>query len=267
MKHHTKAFVRLKVEQQKILDFTVLTCHAMPSLSKTIAGINASIPQYGLAKPLYFNMEPTTRLSNLLTRYEDNLGKYIIFSSWSFFEFYFKDCMKELLTFYGGKERFIEGLKALNAQKISKNKSLFDKTKKLREDIKPGKNLKYSDALVKLQSEDYTFTNELFSTWGAIHFANIIAEGKFVSADIPDIMKNLFGFNMSDKVNTHGDLVNLDLEQTFMSMKTFRNQIGHGEIVNLPFSKVMAYNNFIRILSLKIDNYLIENFFILNFIK
>mgnify|MGYP006196111049 CR=1 FL=1 len=153
------------------------------------------------------------------------------------------------------------------AQKISENKTLFEKTKKLRENIKPGKKLKYSEAINQLQDEKYTFTNELFSTWGAIHFSNVIAEGKFVSADIPDILKNLFGFDMSEKLNVHGDLRDLDLEQTYMSMKTFRNQIGHGDLVSLSFSKVMAYNSFLRTLSLKIDNYLIDNFFILNFIK
>ncbi len=79
----------------------------MPNLSKTIKGIQYKIPKYGLATPLHFKKENLERLNSLLNHYDDNLGKYILFSSWSLFEFYFNDCMKELLDFYGGKEKFL----------------------------------------------------------------------------------------------------------------------------------------------------------------
>jgi len=264
MKNNTDAFVRLKEEQQRVLDYTLLTCHAMPNLSKTIKGIEKEVPKYGLATPLYFKTENKDRLKSLLNHFEENLSKYILFSSWSFFEFYFKDCMKELLDFYGGKDIFLKGVADLNSRKIETNKLLFDKTKKIREKPKKGKELKYKDALTDLGSENYFYTNELFSAWGAKNFVNEIASGNFASADIPVILKDLFGFDMTEKVNDYGHLREMDLEQTFHSMREFRNKIGHGEIVIIPFNKVMAYNKFLRQLAVNVDKYLIENYFVLN---
>lgn len=264
MKSNTEAFVRLKQEQQRVLDFTLLTCHAMPNLSKTIKGVEMGVPKYGLATPLYFKKEHPDRLKAQINHFEANLSKYILFSSWSFFEFYFKDCMKELLDFYGGKENFLKGIKDLNTDKINKNKLLFDKTKKIREKPKKGKELKYKNVLKELDSQEYSFVNELFSSWGVKHFVNDIASGNFVSADIPDILIDLFGFDISQKVNDYGYLKEMDLAQTFHSMREFRNKIGHGEIVNIPFNRVMAYNKFLRQFAVRVDKYLIENYFVIN---
>ena len=158
MKSSTDAFTRLKIEQQRILDFALLVCHAMPNLSKTIKGIECKIPDYGLANPFYFvEIEDIERLKSLLKHSENNLAKYILFSSWSFFEFYFKDAMNELLIFYGGKENFLNGIKALNSRKMLKNKKFVDKTMKLRETPKTGKKDKYEKALNELSnSSEYT---------------------------------------------------------------------------------------------------------------
>jgi len=264
MKRNTNAFVRLKIEQQRVLDFVLLTCHAMPNLSKTIKGIEEKVPKYSLAKPMHFKEESKERLKSLLNHYDDNLGKYILFSSWSYFEFYFNTCMKELLEFYGGKEVFIQGIIELNKEKRQQNKLLINDTKKLREKPKSGKKEKYIKALQALKSKQYTYTNELFSTWGAKHFANQIANGNFVSSDIPTILKDLFGFDLTQKLNDYAHLKEMDLEQTFHSMRDFRNKIGHGEIVTIPFKKVMAYNKFLRKLAVKVDSFLIENYFIIN---
>ncbi len=266
MKNSTDAFARLKIEQQRILDFALLTCHAMPNLSKTIKGVEHKVKDYGLAKPTYFEeIEDLDRLKSLLKHSDDNLAKYILFSSWSFFEFYFKDAMSELLNFYGGKENFIDGIKTLHDKKINQNKLFADKTMKLRETPKPGKKDKYKKALKELSSiNEYTFTSELFSFWGAKYFVDFVANKKFVSACIPVLMKEMFGMDLSDKINDYGDIREMDLAQTFNSMKDYRNKIGHGEIVTVPLNKVMAYNKFLRYFAVKIDSYLIEHYFIIN---
>ncbi len=97
----------------------------------------------------------------------------------------------------------MDKLLAQMQKKIQNNKMFFDKIKKLREKTKTGKDQKYRNVLNELKSQDYTFTNELFSTWGAKHFANEIAAGNFVSADIPTILKDLFGFDLTQKVNDY----------------------------------------------------------------
>ena len=266
MKKSTDAFVRLKIEQQRILDFALLTCHAMPNLSKTIKGVECKVKDYGLAKPTYFKeTEDLDRLKSLLKHSDDNLAKYILFSSWSFFEFYFKDVMSELLSFYGGKENFLEGIKSLHKKKIDQNKTFANKTKKLREHPKPGKQSKYKKVLNELnQYHEYSFTNEFFSLWGAKYFVDYVAAKKFVSADIPILMRDMFGMDLSDKINDYGDLKDMDLAQTYESMKDYRNKIGHGEEVTVPLNKVMAYNKFLRYFAVKIDSFLIENYFVIN---
>ncbi len=266
MKPSTDAFVRLKIEQQRILDFAILTCHSIPNLSKTIKGIELKVKDYGLAKPTYFEkIEELERLKGLIEHSYHNLAKYVLFSSWSFFEFYFKDAMSELLTFYGGEEIFLSGIQLLHSQKIEQNKTFIKETMKLREQPKAGKRDKYKNEIAKLSNiPQYTFTSELFSLWGAKYFVDIIAPGKFVSAEIPGLLLNMFGMDMSDKINDYGELKKMDLFQTFESMRTYRNRIGHGEVVDVPFNKAMAYNKFLRNVSVKIDNFLLQNYFVLN---
>ena len=91
MKSSTDAFTRLKIEQQRMLDFALLACHAMPNLSKTIKGVECNVKDYGLAKPTYFEeIEGLERLKSLLRHTDNNLAKYILFSSWSFLSFILK---------------------------------------------------------------------------------------------------------------------------------------------------------------------------------
>jgi hypothetical protein len=238
----------------------------MPNLSKTIKGVECKVKDYELAKPTYFEeIENLDRLKSLLKHSDDNLAKYILFSSWSFFEFYFKDAMSELLSFYGGKENFLEGIKLLHEKKINQNKAFANKTMKLREYPKPGKQDKYKKALNELSSiPEYSFTNEFFSLWGAKYFVDYVATKKFVSADIPVLMREMFGMDLSDKINDYGELRDMDLAQTYESMRDYRNKIGHGEVVIVPLKKVMAYNKFLRCFALKTDRFLIENYFIIN---
>lgn len=268
MKNHTDAFLTLKEQQQSSLDFAVLCCHAIPNLSKTIKGINHNIPHYGLAKPDYFiNPSGVERLNTLMSHYQTNLAKYILFSSYSFFEFYFKAVMKELLEFHSGKAALIESIKEDIILRVKKNANFDKDVKKLKEKPKKEKHAKYKKILDKLLTEPtYTPPSHFFAIYGAVNFADKIADGKFVSANIPDILKNLFFMDLSEKINTHGDLIGMDLEQTYESMRKFRNQIGHGEKVAVSLNKVMGYINFLRHFSVKLDKHLVDIFFVINHI-
>ena len=96
---NTQSFIRLRKEQQNVLNFIVLICHAVPNLRKTIKGVNAEIPKYGIAKPFYFNQESLDTLESYSRHYKINIAKYALISIFSFFESYFKSVVEELIEF------------------------------------------------------------------------------------------------------------------------------------------------------------------------
>lgn len=104
---HTKAFSRLKREQQKVLNYTILVCHAVPNLKKTIHGEEESVPYYEVAQPHYYKKSELKRLKKLAESYKLDTAKYTLISVFSFFEFYFKSVVEELIEFHGGKDNFI----------------------------------------------------------------------------------------------------------------------------------------------------------------
>ena len=72
----TEALKRLKREQQRILDFSILICHAIPNVKKTIKGFEQSIAHFSLPTPDYYNKEPEGRIKELSKHYKENLSKF-----------------------------------------------------------------------------------------------------------------------------------------------------------------------------------------------
>ncbi len=278
MKSNTEAFERLRKEEQEIMNFTYLICTAIPNLKKSMKGYKEKIKNYeSLAKPEHFieSRNHFSRLESLSKTYKRNLTKYVLISSYSFFESYFRSAIKELIEFHGGKEIFLKNtshrMKELiksYSLKVENNDSIADISKKLREPYKKKNTQRYKKALKELESKsNYRNPSELLSiTFGLKNFLELVNAEDFRSALIPDILEQNFLFDLSDKINTHEELKEMDLRQTFDSMRTLRNQISHGKFAydqDIGFPKVIEYVNFIRKFSLKIDIHLVTYFFIL----
>ena len=264
---HTEAFKRLKDEQQKILDFSVLICYAVPNLKKSIKGYKEKVTNYeSFVKPEYFiETVDIDRLESLSKNYKDNLSKYILLSAFSFFESYFRDVVEELVNFHGGKDNFINTLHIRHKQLLSnQNQTIIDNKRKLNEPLKKKNWLRYKKHIDILEQEaTYRHPSELLATYGLKYFIETVTGNSFKSVMIPDALEFAFGLELTEKINQHSDLIDKDLKETFDTIRNIRNSIGHGNAGNLGFEKVMDLIRFLRFFAVKIDDHLKKHFFIL----
>lgn len=264
MINNTKAFGKLKKEQQKILDFAVLICHSIPNLKKTIAGERNQIEHFGVPQPDYFKKELNNRILTLSSNYKSNLSKYLIISGYSFFEAYFRDVIKELIEFHGGIENYIHNSASNNRAKILTLDPIILKNKrKLQEPYKKKNKEKYNKFIKELEREtSFRMPSELFSTWGLKNLLEYCDSENFRSYKIPEIMELGFLMKLDEKINSHPDLKDKNLEETFQMLRNTRNNISHGGATNISFPKAMDFLRFLRRLSVKFDQHLIDNFFL-----
>lgn len=264
---HSNSFKNLKKEQQKILDFSVLICYSVPNLKKSIKGFKEKVKNYEkIAKPDYFK-ETTdiNRLESLSKNYKENLAKYTLISAFSFFEAYFRDVVKELVEFHGGKDNFIQTIH-LRHKKMMENQNIkiISNKRKLNEPLKKKNWQKYRKHILELEKEPtYRHPSELLATYGLKYFIETVNGSNFKSVMITDALEFAFGLDLTEKINQHTDLADKDLKETFETMREIRNSIGHGNAGCLGFEKVMDLIRFLRYFAVKIDEHLVNHFFIL----
>ena len=267
----TDSFKKLKVEQQKILDFTVLICYSIPNLKKSIKGYKSQVTNYEtFSKPDYFkDATPIPQLESIAKDYKENLSKYTLISAFSFFESYFRDVVEELINFHGGKENFIETVHLRHKTFLStQSPSIIENKKKLTEPLKKKNTEKYQKHIKLLDKEPmYRHPSELLAAFGLKYFIEIVTGTNFKSVMIPDILEYAFGLDLTEKINKHADLAEKNLKETFDTMRKIRNSIGHGDGNSIGFEKVMDLIRFLRFFAVKIDNHLINHFFVLERIK
>lgn len=264
---HTKAFFDLKAEQQKILDFSVLICYAIPNLKKSIKGLKENVPNYEtFTKPDYFGDDfDVNRISALAQDYKTNLGKYILISAFSFFETYIRSVVKELIDFHGGVDTFVNTLHDRHRLFLhNRDIAIAENKKKLQEPIKRKNHQRYQKHLSILDSTPkYRHPSELLATFGLKTFIETVTGSSFRSVMIPDLLCFGFCMDLSEKVNAHADLLEKDLRETYNIARDLRNNIGHGSSGDIGFEKVMDLIRFLRYFAVKTDKHLVDNFFVL----
>jgi hypothetical protein len=267
MINHTKAFLVLKTEQQKILDFTLLICYAIPNLKKSIKGFKEGVPNYEtFIKPDYYKEQfDINKVSAIAQDYKLNLAKYTLISAFSFFETYIRSVVKELIEFQGGQEIFIKTLHKRHRKFLnSADKTISENKKKLQEPIKKKNKQRYQKHISILDNMSmYRHPSELLATYGLKSFIETVTGNGFKSVMIPDILEIGFCIDLSEKINQHPDLVDKNLRETFCIMRKVRNNIGHGSSSDIGFEKVIDLIRFLRHLAVKTDQHLIDNFFVL----
>lgn len=263
---HTQSYKRAKQEQQKIWDFALLICHAVPALKKTIKGVEESVPRYSLPTPDYFGTTANKeRLKAIAKHYNYNIGKYIFLSVFSFFESYVRSVIQELVDFHGGQENFINHL-VISDKRLLQNQDamIVAHKKKLQVPFNEQKWQKYRKHSEILSCDpNFRFPCELFALYGLKRFMQDTLGDNFQSVMIPDILRSAFHMDLSEKMNMHQDLVHMDIEQTFDSARKIRNAIAHGDEPTIGLKKVVAYSDFFRKLTIRIDKHLITHYFII----
>lgn len=247
---HTNAYLRLREQIEEMFDFTVTVCYAVPSLKEQIRVVRKGIAT-NLPKPDYFdNNVPLEAVQKRAENYKLKLARYLLLSSFSFFEAYVKDGILEMVEFHGGTDQFINTAerRALSSVDIS-DENIHELKRKLQEPEKPVKHLKYKKFSRQLANTDYKFPSELLASYGVRFLINKVNNLK--SVDIPELLE-------------HGLHLEIDA-QRFHQIRDARNKIAHGKIkeISVSFQDAMEMNQDLRNFATKIDKHLIENFFIM----
>lgn len=264
----TKSLKILKNETQRILDFAVLICYSVPGLKKLIRGYNEKIEHFDkFHNPDYFKEEnhDLDRLESVSKHYKENLSKYLLLSAFSFFEAYFRNVFDELVEFHGGIENLIGNAKNRRGRFLSsQDNEILEHKRKLQEPLKKSKWMKYrKHQSVLEENSDFRFPSELISSFGLKTLIETVQGNSFKSVLIPELLEDALGLSLDDKINHHEELKDKDLKETFDIIRNLRNEIGHGNSGKIGFLKVMDLIRYLRFLAVKIDNHLVENFFIL----
>lgn len=253
---NTKSYSRLKTQAEELFNFAVVVCYAVPSLKAQVSVIKKGLAGPNLPRPDYFTGDktPPEGVQQRAENYKHTLARYIVISSFSFFEAYIEDAIRELIDFHGGDEQFINTAEQSAKKFLSAMPASIEKHKrKLQEPIKPQKKLKYAKHSQELIDAGYRFPSELLSSYGVRAIIQKLESLK--SADIPDLMMQGFHLNLDQKTIDR-----------FHEIRGARNDIAHGKIAkrkNLSLNDAMQMNSDLRDIAVKFDKHLVEHFFVI----
>lgn len=252
MYQNTKAFLKLREQTQAVLDFTVLISNSVPLLKMTMKNIDKGVEGAQLAKPDHFKGDQNPeQLKSYAAEYKKNLSKYVLLSNFSYFEVYAMDAVEEMLEFHGGAEKLIEDArnrcqKHVNPtdQNIVKNRS------KLQDSFKNKNKEKYQKFTRLLQDKNFKFPSELLSAYGVQKLSENLNNLK--SVGIPELLIDGLHFPM-----TEAEVIE------FHKIRDIRNKIAHGNRKTFDMPSAMKHNNFLRELSVRIDQHIVNNYFVI----
>ena len=153
----SNAYKKLKKQIQEAVELIVLTAHAVPALKGYIKAVEKGGAEK-IPDPDYFiKPDAHDRLLSLIPNYRKLLGKFILLSSFSFFEAYVIDVIIELLGFNNETKFLANTLDKKDVESI---------LKKLRENPKKGKLLKYEKLNKELVEAGYRFPSKYINEYG-----------------------------------------------------------------------------------------------------
>lgn len=249
---NSKSFSVLKQQIQSAIDFSVLCCHAVPSLNAYIKAVeNGAAPK--LPNADHFKGDPNfAQLKGYMPEYRKNLGKLMFLNSFSYFEAYFKSLICEVMQFHGGQDDFVQ--QSLMRQRehllYADTELAQSSANKLREYAKPSHKQKYFKHTEKLEHTDFRFPSELFATFGIMELGSNYRDLK--ASQIPHVAKWCFGV----------DLIEAEIEQ-FSTYRNLRNDVAHGKVMVVEFNQANSANSFLRGFALKIDRHVAKHFFVI----
>lgn len=249
---HTNAFKRLKDETQDIFDFAILTAYAVPFVKHKLkeaekeytgAAYNSELMAF---RPDGFRHNTTVgKIRDSATRYKAEIAKSIRLSSFSYFEAYVGNVIREAVAFHDPNGDLVslpvsQDLRALSPEDAKFRHQLRDIPKKM-------KLQKYEKRFKQLMPTGVRFPHHALIRAGIRRLQGYA--GSYRAADIPDLLFDALGFEISstDRQNLH-------------DIRNARNRIAHGRAE--PHDKILStairanYN--LRELALKIDDHVLS---------
>lgn len=245
----TRSYLKLRSQIEESFNFAYIVCQAIPCLK-----LQSSLVKKGhiqsLPSPDYFkNPNPSDQIDKQVKPYKNELSKFILLSSFSYFESYVIDALKELLEFHGGGKEMTARAERSARSIMAFQKGNFKSQKAILSKQDPAHRERRRNACNKLKDERFVFPTSLLSSLGVKVFIQKLENIK--SVDIPKLLTEGFHMNWSEQ-----DLA------TFHSIRTQRNKIAHGDSVSLAIKDVFEMNSDLRRIAQQIDLHLVDHFFI-----
>lgn len=250
---NSKSYLNLKNQIQNSIDFSVLCCHAIPSLNRNINQVQAEKMEK-LPDPHYFkSVSSNERLKELIPSYRKQLGKFLLISTFSYFESYIENLISEIALFHFNNIDIKKNQEKLVENSIN-NSEIKIKTKYLKENIKSSNLDKYRNITAELQATNFLFPSDYFKFIGINKFIKIARDNySFKASEIPDVLEDLFFLKLNQ--------VQIDM---FNKIRDKRNKIAHGNSIEIEFKEANKYNKFLRNLALQIDKHSVDNFLVID---
>lgn len=246
----SKAYKKLKGQIQDSIDFVLLCCHATPALKGYMKAVESgSTPK--IPDPDIFK-KPTNhqRLREIIPNYRKVLGRYLIMSSFSYFEAYISDVFVEIFEFHGGRQEFLQRAtskrdETFNAIDQAQERIIMQ----LRETPKKGKQAKYKRSCEELNRTGYRFPTDLLAAYGILRLQEQLQN--FRSVEVPGLVQSALGLTLSQT----------DIDG-FHRIRELRNSIAHGETTGVDLNEAIEANRSLRTLAVKIDKHIVKHFLV-----
>jgi hypothetical protein len=251
---HTRAYSRFLSQGKNLYDFCVLVSYAIPSLSKQLAGLVGGTK--GQIPPSRYIKNENVTAEELKRRIGSAgamIGKELVLSTFSYFEAYAVDVLKETLDFHDGAGRLqdLSASAVLGSDSMSEGDLLKSK-RKVQEYPKRGKSQSYLKHARILFGAGFTFPSGRLASYG----------WKKLSEEI----KSLKSVRILDVLQTAllCPITKTEVEK-FHRIRDKRNKIAHGQLNQFPVKTSLDYGKFLRDLAVKIDRHVVEHFLVIEF--
>lgn len=238
---NTVSYGKLKTQIQQIFDFAIAVDYGIAALKLQLnlyeKGIIANLP-----RPDFYTAETTsTKLREQTHGYKNQLSKYLYLSSFSFFESYLGNVIKEVV------ELQLNFLSKSEIHSRISNEKLVNLKRTLNCNTNPKHEDRYISKSNHLRAENYLIAKDLWFDTSIKLLLKRVSDLK--ANEIPSFLNEYFYISLEeDEIRFFGDYRGL------------RNNIAHGDDVTVGLKKVAEMNKFFKHLAKKIDKHLIAHF-------
>lgn len=250
MLRHTESYVAWRSRSQDMLDFAVMICTAAPQLKHALAERERD-PTTFLASNSGFRPSevPYSTERRALAHYKKVLGANVLLAVFSYFESYIFSVIDEIVEFHGGKEVMERTIRKQTYQRPP-TKSQKAQLTNLRTKYKPSRADRYRKATSNLDVNEVVWPSQRLMLYG---FSQVLAQkSRWKSYQIPELLEYLLTFDMAT-----GE------KDKFHTIRDDRNKISHGKGMSYDLKKAIQASNYFRDLALRIDEHIVEHFFII----
>ena len=249
MYSNTESLVRLRTAMREVFGFAVVVCSSVPCLKKSVK-LFSTDPASRIPRPEHFKNLDYNEVIGNARNFKAELSKVILLSSFSYFEAYVADCCKELLEFQ--RARLKPHFERDVIQKLVVDPKFRPSKRKLQDNYTPKKWQSYKKHTAILREAGYPFPKDILASYAIRKLLVATSEGNIKANDIPDFLKNVLLLNLGATT-----------EKYFHNYRDLRNRIAHGKPVKLHLKQVITINRFFRDLAIKIDQHIVESFFVI----